>query len=287
MGNLIPLAQNRSNFTSFNRFGGLGFECLPPTFICYRKVNLCGIARIAVNFKYWDGCIDPTEMEETWGIPEVRTEWLDGGESRGRRVHLSRDPDGQPYLTQTEMKHSISLQGRSQDQNSRGSNFKAFINGKFCQDPNLATVNDFFLGLQNPENTANSLELNVTSVNMNNLPRLNTVGIILARIDFAPYGLNPPHTHPRATEILVVLEGTLHVDFVTSNTDNCLFTKVLNKGDVFVFPVGLIHFQLNVGKTSVIALASLSSQNIGVIIIAKVVFGSNPLINPDVLTKTF
>ncbi|KAB1202102.1 hypothetical protein CJ030_MR4G014265 [Morella rubra] len=59
---------------------------------------------MAVNFKYWDDCIDPTEMEEMWGIPEVRTEWLDAGESRGRRVHLSRDPDGQPYLTQTEMK---------------------------------------------------------------------------------------------------------------------------------------------------------------------------------------
>ncbi|GLT55214.1 hypothetical protein SLA2020_283570 [Shorea laevis] len=38
---------------------------------------------------------------------------------------------------------------------------------------------------------------------------LNTLGISLARIDFAPYGLNPPHIHPRATEILVVLEGTL------------------------------------------------------------------------------
>ncbi|KAL7231006.1 hypothetical protein ACSBR2_009306 [Camellia fascicularis] len=65
---------------------------------------------------------------------------------------------------------------------------------------------------------------------------LNTLGISLARIDFAPYGLNPSHTHPRETEILVVLEGTLYVGFVTSNTDNRLFTKVLYPGDVFVFP---------------------------------------------------
>ena len=124
-------------------------------------------------------------------------------------------------------------------------------------------------------------------MNVAQIPSLNTLGISLVRIDYAPYGQNPPHTHPRATEILVVLEGTLYVGFVASNTENRLFTKVLNKGDVFVFPVGLIHFQFNVGKTNAIAIAGLSSQNAGVITIANAVFGSNPPINPDVLTKAF
>ncbi len=94
-------------------------------------------------------------------------------------------------------------------------------------------------------------------MNVDQIPGLNTLGISLVRIDYAPYGQNPPHTHPRATEILVVLEGTLYVGFVTSNIENHLFTKVLNKGDVFVFPVGLIHFQFNVGKTNAIAIAGL------------------------------
>ena len=124
-------------------------------------------------------------------------------------------------------------------------------------------------------------------MNVDTFPGLNTLGISLARIDFAPYGQNPPHTHPRGTEILVVLEGTLFVGFVTSNTDNRLFTKTLNKGDVFVFPVGLIHFQVNEGKANAIAISGLSSQNAGAITIANAVFGSNPPINPDVLTKAF
>ncbi|KAB1207153.1 Germin-like protein subfamily 1 member 7 [Morella rubra] len=163
-----------------------------------------------------------------------------------------------------------------------------FVNGKFCKDPKVVTANDFFFpGLQIPRNTANRLGSNVTLVNVDKLPGLNTLGISLARIDFAPYGLNPPHTHPRGTEIIVVAEGTLYVGFVTSNTDNKLFTKVLNKGDVFVFPIGLIHFQFNVGKTNAVAFAGLSSQNPGVITIANAVFGSNPPINPDVLTKAF
>jgi quercetin dioxygenase-like cupin family protein len=82
----------------------------------------------------------------------------------------------------------------------------------------------------------------------------------LARIDYALYGgLNLLHTHPHATEILFVLEGSLYVGFVTSNPENHLITKVLNPGDVFVFPVGLIHFQFNVGNTKAVAFAGLSS----------------------------
>ncbi|KAF2295651.1 hypothetical protein GH714_033421 [Hevea brasiliensis] len=163
-----------------------------------------------------------------------------------------------------------------------------FVNGKFCRDPMLATANDFsFSGLNIPGNTSNKVGSNVTLVNVDKIPGLNTLGISLARIDFAPYGgLNPPHTHPRATEILVVLEGTLYVGFVTSNP-NRLITKVLNAGDVFVFPIGLIHFQFNIGQTNAVAISGLSSQNPGVITIANAVFGSNPPINPGVLTKAF
>jgi quercetin dioxygenase-like cupin family protein len=163
-----------------------------------------------------------------------------------------------------------------------------FVNGKFCKDPKLVTANDFFFqGLNTPRSTANQLGSNVTVLDVNKIPGLNTLGISLARLDFAPYGLNPPHTHPRATEILVVVEGTLYVGFVTSNPDNRFITKTLYPGDVFVFPIGLIHFQFNVGTTNAVAFAGLGSQNPGLIIIAKNVFGANPPINPDVLIKAF
>jgi len=167
-------------------------------------------------------------------------------------------------------------------------NSAVFVNGKFCKDPKLAKAGDFFFsGLNIPGNTNNKVGSNVTMVNVDTLPGLNTLGISFVRIDYAPKGLNPPHTHPRGSEILVVLEGTLYVGFVTSNPNNTLFTKVLNPGDVFVFPIGLIHFQLNVGKKNAVAYASLSSQNPGVITIANAVFGSKPPISPDVLTKAF
>ncbi|GLT54749.1 hypothetical protein SLA2020_279220 [Shorea laevis] len=163
-----------------------------------------------------------------------------------------------------------------------------FVNGKFCKDPKLVNANDFFFeGLNIPRSTTNQLGSNVTLLTVDNILGLNTLGISLARLDFAPYGLVPPHTHPRASEILVVVEGTLYVGFVTSNPDNRFFTKILNAGDVFAFPIGLIHFEFNVGKTNAVAFALLGSQNPGVITIANNVFGSNPPINPDVLIKAF
>jgi len=163
-----------------------------------------------------------------------------------------------------------------------------FVNGKFCKDPKLANAEDFFLRGLGPGDTNNPLGSKVTPVTVNEILGLNTLGISLARIDFAPKGLNPPHTHPRGTEILVVLEGTLYVGFVASNqNDNRLFTKVLNKGDVFVFPFGLIHFQQNVGYGNAVAIAALSSQNPGVITIANAVFGSKPPISDEILAKAF
>uniref|UniRef100_A0A2N9GNV2 Germin-like protein n=1 Tax=Fagus sylvatica TaxID=28930 RepID=A0A2N9GNV2_FAGSY len=141
-----------------------------------------------------------------------------------------------------------------------------------------------FAGLNIAGNTENIFGANFTPAT---IPGLNTLGLTVARVDFAPNGQTPPHIHPRASETIVVLEGTLYVGFVTSNPDNRLFTKVLNKGDVFVFPIGLIHFAFNVGKTNAVVIASLSSQNPGIVIIANTIFGSNPPINPDVLTNAF
>ncbi|KAG6419397.1 hypothetical protein SASPL_121617 [Salvia splendens] len=119
------------------------------------------------------------------------------------------------------------------------------------------------------------------------IPGLNTLGISTVRVDYAPRGVVPPHRHPRAAEVLTVLEGTVLVGFVTSDPENKLISKVLQKGDVFAFPFGLIHFQQNVGENDAVTIAFLNSQNPGVIAIANAVFGSDPSIDVDVLAKAF
>ncbi|CAN1229736.1 Putative germin-like protein 2-1 [Linum perenne] len=141
------------------------------------------------------------------------------------------------------------------------------MNGFTCKNPATVQASDFsFSGLQNPGNTANAVGSVVTAATVAQIPGLNTLGISMVRVDYAPWGINPPHTHPRATEILTVIEGTLEVGFVTSNPENRLISKILHKGDVFVFPIG---------------------QNPGVITIANSVFGSKPDIATDILAKAF
>ncbi|XP_008225640.1 PREDICTED: putative germin-like protein 2-1 isoform X1 [Prunus mume] len=162
------------------------------------------------------------------------------------------------------------------------------VNGVVCKDSKLVDANDFFFsGLHLAGNTSNAVGSHVTPVNVAQISGLNTLGISIARIDYAPWGINPTHTHPRASEILTVLEGSLKVGFVTSNPENRHITKVLQKGDVFVFPVGLVHYQQNVGYGNAVAIAALSSQNPGVITITNVVFGSKPDISADILAKAF
>ncbi|XP_059670285.1 putative germin-like protein 2-1 [Cornus florida] len=162
------------------------------------------------------------------------------------------------------------------------------VNGLACMDSKLVQAGHFsFSGLHLVGNTSNPLGSRVTPVTVAQLPGLNTLGIALARLDYAPWGLIPPHMHPRATEVLTVLEGSLEVGFVASNPENRFISKVLQKGDVFVFPVGLPHFQRNVGYGNAVSLSALSSQNPGVITIANAVFGSNPSVSGDVLAKAF
>ncbi|PQQ06211.1 germin-like protein subfamily 1 member 7 [Prunus yedoensis var. nudiflora] len=82
--------------------------------------------------------------------------------------------------------------------------------GNSASTQKLVDANDFlFCGLQIARSTKNSLGSTVKPANEDQIAGLNSLGISLARIDFAPNGLNPPHTHPRASEILVVLDGTL------------------------------------------------------------------------------
>ncbi|KAJ7519079.1 hypothetical protein O6H91_20G022000 [Diphasiastrum complanatum] len=126
---------------------------------------------------------------------------------------------------------------------------KLHVNGFPCKDPAQVQASDFASdSLKKPENTSNALGVAVTPANVLTFGGLNTQGVFTARIDFAPHDLNPPHVlHPRAPEILFLAKGTLLVGFVTSTSDNKLFAQTIKAGELFIFPRGLVHFQLNVG----------------------------------------
>ncbi|KAG5399135.1 hypothetical protein IGI04_020949 [Brassica rapa subsp. trilocularis] len=64
-----------------------------------------------------------------------------------------------------------------------------FVNGKFCKDPKYVKAEDFFTSELNiAGNTINRVGSNVTNVNVDKIPGLNTLEVSLVRIDFAPGG---------------------------------------------------------------------------------------------------
>ncbi|VAI01238.1 unnamed protein product [Triticum turgidum subsp. durum] len=113
-----------------------------------------------------------------------------------------------------------------------------------------------------------------------------TLGVSMNRVDFAPGGTNPPHVHPRGTEIGMVMKGELLVGILGSlDSGNKLYSRVVRAGETFLIPRGLMHFQFNVGKTEAYMVVSFNSQNPGIVFVPLTLFGSNPPIPTPVLTK--
>ncbi|MQL85243.1 hypothetical protein Taro_017760 [Colocasia esculenta] len=124
----------------------------------------------------------------------------------------------------------------------------------------------------------------VTKATQVEFPALAGQGVSMAVLQYAPGGINPLHTHPRSAELLLVVQGSLEVGFVDSA--NKLFVQTLQMGDMFVFPKGLPHYQLNRdGRYPAVAVSAFGSANAGTVALPKALFGSG--IEKVVLAKSF
>ncbi|KAG6542009.1 hypothetical protein Mapa_016572 [Marchantia paleacea] len=102
-------------------------------------------------------------------------------------------------------------------------------------------------------------------------PALLNQGITVVHFNMVPCGLNRPHTHPRATEVLSLLTGgPMQAGFV--DTTGKPWISILHPGDVIVFPRGMLHYELNVGNTTAFYLSALNSQNPGTLEAAGALF---------------
>nr|P45853.1 RecName: Full=Germin-like protein; Flags: Precursor [Ipomoea nil]BAA08266.1 germin-like protein precursor [Ipomoea nil] len=133
--------------------------------------------------------------------------------------------------------------------------------GFVCKNTAKVTAADFvYSGLAKPGNTTNIINAAVTPAFVGQFPGVIGLGVTLARLDLAPGGVIPMHTHPGASEILNVVEGTILAAFISSG--NKVYEKALYPGDVMVFPQGLLDFQEITGKIAP-GLCELRQRNPG------------------------
>ncbi|KAI4344597.1 hypothetical protein L6164_011804 [Bauhinia variegata] len=146
--------------------------------------------------------------------------------------------------------------------------------GYSCKKPAKVTADDFaFSGLGIPGNTSNIIKAAVTPAFDAQFPGLNGLGISAARLDLAVGGVIPLHTHPAASELLIVVQGSICAGFIAS--DNSVYLKTLKRGDIMVFPQGLLHFQINAAPVPALAVVTFSSPNPGLQILDFALFKSS------------
>ncbi|MBA0563619.1 hypothetical protein Golob_008591 [Gossypium lobatum] len=152
-----------------------------------------------------------------------------------------------------------------------------FINGFPCKNPSSISSADFTTSnLKHAGDTDNFLHSSVNIVTAADFPGLNTLGLSIARTDLDLDGMVMPHSHPRASELFFVHKGIVLAGFI--DTNNTLFESLINEGDVFLFPRGLLHFCMNAGYEPAIAFSVMNSQNPGVVSIGGAVFETDKLL---------
>ncbi|KAK3031067.1 hypothetical protein RJ639_035098 [Escallonia herrerae] len=153
--------------------------------------------------------------------------------------------------------------------------------------PNVTNVTaDYFTytGLRDVIRGAPPTDFTLTIVSMFEFPALNGQSVAYAFLQFPPHSVNEPHSHPRGSEILILLSGRLDVFLV--DTDFKLFTKTLEKGEMFLFPKGLMHYQYNSDpRNQAVALSAFGSANFGRVSVPQALF--NTSVPNIILAKSF
>ncbi|XP_017411561.2 auxin-binding protein ABP19a-like [Vigna angularis] len=153
--------------------------------------------------------------------------------------------------------------------------------GYQCKPPNTVTVDDFVFSGLVAGNTTNIFNAALSSAFVTDFPGVNGLGVSAARLDIAKGGSIPMHTHPGATELLIMVEGQITAGFMTPFH---LYMKTLKPGDVMVFPQGQLHFQVNSGKGKATAFLAFSSANPGAQLLDLLLFGNS--LPSDVIAQT-
>lgn len=119
-------------------------------------------------------------------------------------------------------------------------------------------------------------------LNQNTFPITNYAGVSSALLVIKKKGQVPPHMHPRANALLIVIKGgPLRLDITDSN--NTKHSVTLDTGDVGYIPQGLMHVMENLSNKDVLALHQFSSGYAGTLRVVPALFASSG----DVLSTAF
>ncbi|KAK7261752.1 hypothetical protein RIF29_28071 [Crotalaria pallida] len=152
-----------------------------------------------------------------------------------------------------------------------------------CKPSKTLTVDDFVFSTST-KGTPNAFNFSITPTFVDQFPALNGLGISTASVEIEKGGELPLHTHPDATEVVILEKGSITAGFISS-TDNKVYVKTLTtKGNIIVLPKGLLHFIINKGKGKATLTLIFTSVRPSVQILDLALFGNN--FDSNVISKT-
>ncbi|KAJ3820576.1 spherulin-1B precursor [Lentinula raphanica] len=134
-------------------------------------------------------------------------------------------------------------------------------NGQLLTGEALRQLTVFDFNNQKPADGAKGGSILLATVD--SFPILQNLGIAGAVSFIEPCGLNIPHIHPRADEVLITVEGILDTGFVMENGFNTEIETQLGKYQGTVFPMGSIHYQQNPTCDPAVFVAAFNTEDPG------------------------
>ena len=99
-------------------------------------------------------------------------------------------------------------------------------------------------------------------VTIENFPALKGTGVSSGVFELLPCAIGPPHVHPRSSELFHVLEGAFLTGFLEENGGRYIENNV-TKGQMVVFPQGLVHLVQNLGCKNATFLSAFGNEDPG------------------------
>ena len=113
--------------------------------------------------------------------------------------------------------------------------------------------------------------------NRKTFPVLIGLGLAMSAGFLNPCGMNTPHTHPRATEFLTIVQGNnVRTGFMAENGGPPQMSNTLNQFQGSILPQGSIHFEFNDNCEPAVFMAAFSNEDPGLMSVAQNFFKLDP-----------
>ncbi|GAB7363700.1 hypothetical protein MBLNU230_g4268t1 [Neophaeotheca triangularis] len=138
----------------------------------------------------------------------------------------------------------------------------------------LLADSDFKFDFQSPPTGATTSGKGGSTVRADRatFPALIGTGVGMTVGFIGPCGFNTPHTHPRSSEINLIVQGKLATEFQAENGARVV-TDELSKFQMTVFPQGALHTEFNPDCEDAVFVAGFASEDPGVLQAAQSLFG--------------